>query len=589
MPKIKILDKSLASKIAAGEVIERPESVLKELLENSIDAGAASISVHVVEGGKRLIRVVDNGCGISREDAPLAFYRHATSKISAEEDLERIMTMGFRGEALASISAVSRTALKTRRPEDTAGTLVEMEGVNEPAVSDTGCPEGTSIEVKDLFFNIPARLKFLRSAESEFGRILDTFKKIALINPDRRMRIVHGSGRPLEAPPGTLRERIADLFGAEISKNLIEIDTPDISGFIGTHELTYATGRSLYIYVNGRAVRDKAVNRAILDGYGPVMDSGRYPFAVLDLKVPPEDVDVNIHPAKSEVRFKNPKYIYDLVKYAVKGALARQGGAAGKVSYESAEAFRGTMLTPGASLEEGSSGYGAGLNQVLPGGLGKNDGLFTSFSCLVDTVTPEFLRLEVIGQLWGEFLLAETPEKDGELYIIDQHGAAERAAFERLKKNYHRGEVTAQLLLIPERVETTPDERDEILGAAGYLKNMGFELVPFGPSIKEGGETFLIKAVPDLLSQKSCAVLIKDLAEELSQLSGTSRVDARIETVLMTIACHSVIRGPRTLSKEEGRALLRDMSKIDFAGHCPHGRPVIRKFARSEIETMFKR
>jgi DNA mismatch repair protein MutL len=583
MSRIHILDKSLASKIAAGEVVERPESVLKELLENSIDAGASMISVHIIEGGKRLIKVVDNGSGIAKEDAPLAFLRHATSKISTEDDLEHIMTMGFRGEALASISAVSRVTLRTRRPGEVAGTSVIIEGGAEPLISDDGCPEGTAIEIKDLFYNTPARLKFLRGAEAEYGRILEIFKKIALVNPERRFRISHGSGRTLDAMPGTLGQRIADLFGVDV-KQLIEIATPDLKGFIGNHELTYPTPKYVHTYVNGRPVRDRSINRAILEGYGQLLDGGRYPFIVIDLIVPPEDVDVNIHPTKSEVRFKNTRYIDDLVKYGVRGVLTGfSTSPAGPASFERPQPFRSAVpqaKTP--FLAEASEPYNSSLPVESP--------LFLQFEDIDDaTKTPEFLRLSVIGQLWDEFLIAETPERDGNIYIIDQHGAAERCAFERLKEAFASGTVKSQALLLPERFETTPDEKEEVLNALPRLSEMGFEVVPFGPSIKSGGETFLVKSVPDILSGRASAHLIKDLAQETSHYGGSSKIDEKIESALMRIACHSVVRGAVTLSRDQGQALLKDLSRVDFAGHCPHGRPVVKRISRGELEAMFKR
>lgn len=588
MKRIKLLDKSLASKIAAGEVVERPESVLKELLENSIDAGASAISVTIAEGGKRLIRVVDNGSGISREDAHLAFARHATSKIESEEDLERIMTMGFRGEALASISTVSVVTLRTRRPGEVEGTRVVVEGGGEPLVTSDGCPEGTSVEVRDLFYNTPARLKFMRGAESEYGRILDTFRKIALINPDKRMRIVHGSGRPLEALPGTLRQRISDLFGLEIGEKLMEVETPDLKGFVGAIDLSYPTARHMHTFVNGRWVRDRSVNRAIIEGYGGLL-GGRYPFAVLDLKVPPEDVDVNIHPAKSEVRFRNLSFVYDLVRFGVRDSLSSKARPASGETAEDRAGYRKAFTYKkqewqgrAEALNEPAASYAASERPVQLGlaqDTGETEGV----------KNPEFLSLEVIGQLWGEFIVAQGAEDGGAAYLIDQHGAAERCAFEALKKRLASGSVRSQALLLPERIETTPGEKETVLKALEYLSEMGFELMPFGPSVKAGGETFLLKSVPDLLAGRSSASLIKDMAEELSSQGGSSRAEERIESVLMRIACHSVIRGPRPLRKEEAQALLKDLASVDFAGHCPHGRPVVKRLSRKEIESFFGR
>ncbi|MBI2413879.1 MAG: DNA mismatch repair endonuclease MutL [Deltaproteobacteria bacterium] len=591
MPKINILDSLLASKIAAGEVIDRPSSVVKELIENSIDAGASSVSVFLAEGGKRVIKVNDDGEGISREDAPLAFLRHATSKISKEEDLEAVLTMGFRGEALASVAAVSRVTLKTRRRIETEGTLVSIEGGGAPVVSGDGCPEGTSIEVRDLFFNTPARLKFLRSSDAEYGRSLEIFKRLALINPKTRFKIQHGSGRPLETPPGALKDRIFDLFGIS-EKDIMEVSAPFVEGYIGAVGDGYPTSRWLLIYVNGRVVRDKSINRAVIDGYGQMLPPGRFPFVVLDLKIPPEDVDINIHPTKSEVRFKNQSFAYDAVKLAVRGAL---GSALSPPAYPSQDRESSLRTTsygygrafpptgPFQAKEAAGAGYSGVERLTTPPPLP----LFSSDG--EEVKNPEFLGLEIVGQLWGEFLIAESHSNDGEFFVIDQHGAAERAAFEKLKKRFYGEGVRRQLLLLPERIETTPDEKDAILASIEYIEKMGFEIIPFGPSLNGGGESFLIKSVPDILKCGKCDRLISELAEELSSVGGSLKVEEKIEGALMRIACHSVIRGPRPLAREEGAALLKELSKIDFASHCPHGRPVVKKYSRKEIESAFKR
>ena len=334
-------------------------------------------------------------------------------------------------------------------------------------------------------------------------------------------------------------------------------------------------------YVNGRWVRDRSINRAILEGFGQLLDPGRHPFVVLDLITPPEDVDVNIHPTKSEVRFKNTRYVYDIVKYAVRGALTNSSTR--PVSYEKSQTFRTSapqMQRP--FLAEEGAPYGNAASVTPP----------PAFEFIENdeaTKNPEFLRLNIIGQLWGEFIVAETPERDGIIYIIDQHGAAERCAYEKLKERFASGTVRSQALLLPEQFETTPDEKEEVLKALPRLTEMGFEIVPFGPSLKSGGETFLIKSVPDILSSRASAGLVMDLSQELSVYGGSARIDEKIESALMRVACHSVVRGPRPMSRQEGQALLKDLSKVDFSGHCPHGRPVVKKISRSELEAVFKR
>ncbi len=595
MAEIKVLDPLLASKIAAGEVIERPSSVVKELMENSIDAGATSVSVYLEDGGARLIRVSDNGEGISRKDALLAFERHATSKISVEDDLEDIRTMGFRGEALASVGAVARVTLRTRRPGEVTGTAVKIEGGATPAVTDDGCPEGTTVEVRDLFYNTPARLKFMKSAPSETGRASDIFKRIALINPAVRFKFSHGSSKPMETAAGSLRERLSDLFGRDAARDAVEVDTPYVAGLISGPGLTYNNSRAVYLYVNGRPVWDKSVVRAVADGYGSLLEGNRYPFAVLDVRVPPGDVDINIHPAKSEVRFKNTRGVYDAVKNAVRLALSKglaPGGHSHGVDEADAQPRTGYSPAPFTARESGA-GYAPGWSQAsfnASAGHASADGGLEAGAGGQEVRNPEFLSLRAVGQLWGEFLVAEGDGNGGEFYLIDAHGAAERAAFEALKKNYFAGTgIKKQMLLLPERVETTPAERDELNGAMEWLERLGFEVIEFGPSPKAGGETFLVKAVPALLSSRGCAALLKDLAGELSDAGGSSAVEEKIEGALKRIACHSVIRGARRLTAEEGNALLKTLADTEMAGHCPHGRPVVRKFTRKDVEAMFNR
>ncbi len=631
--RIKIMDELLSSKIAAGEVVERPASIVKELMENSIDAGAVSLSVHIVEGGKRLVRVTDDGSGISSEDAPLSFVRHATSKLSTDEDLDAIKTMGFRGEALSSIAAVSKVTLKTRTRDSIEGTLVKSYGGDGPEVTRAGCAPGTDIEVSDLFFNVPARAKFLRTPGTEFGRIADIFKKIALAYPERRFTLTHGQSKTLETHPGALLDRIDDIFGGAIARELLEIppvEMPDglkVTGFTGRPTLNYPTGKGLFIYINHRPLRDPGITRAVLNGYSSLMDRGRYPFAVLFIEMNPAEVDVNVHPAKSEVRLKNPGYIFDTVRTAINRTLASASAShAGNATPIDKRAAYDTYPVPGGRRAGGgasenisewragapskgqgrlerewrdrgdfggsyaSSGLKAGVRDNLSVSASEGDtrGLDLTKTG-EDTVNPEFLELEVTGQLFGEFLLCESWRGGGALILIDQHAAAERVRFERLKRELTGSDVKSQLLLIPERLETTPEEKDALTEAIPELKKLGFEIIPFGQSTKRGGESFIIKSVPELLSGKSSAPLISDLIAELAEHSSSIKIEERMEEILMRIACHSVIRGRRALSTTEARSLLKDLSEIDFAAHCPHGRPVVKRFDRNEIDAFFKR
>ncbi len=614
--RIEILDAELASKIAAGEVVERPASVVKELIENSIDANASNIEVTLVEGGSRLIRVDDDGDGMNAEDAEIAFLRHSTSKVLTEEDLGAIKTLGFRGEALASISTVSRMRLKTKEHGAITGTSVDIEGPTAPRLSPVGCTEGTSVEVRDLFFNTPARLKFLRSTGSEFGRVQDVVKRAALIHSNIRFTLTHGSKKVIETGHTSGRARLGALFGTDIEPKLIEISNAYLTGFAGSHELNYPTSKSIYLYVNGRPINDRSLTHAITSAYGTIIDRPRFPFVLLNIKIPYGDVDVNIHPAKSEVRFQNPRSVYDLIRVSIKEALATNrlpsGGIGTSFTHSSPVAHSQKKETAPVAMEgpddyisapEGNQANNQKMAnriqsfdfyETTPGNDTGETRKHEDVSEIKDTIkSPELLLLRPVGQLWGEFIVAESPGSDNMapgFYIIDQHGAAERYAFEQLKKEYGKDTgIARQLLLIPEKVETTPEERDALIASLEYLDGFGFEVIEFGPSARLGGDTFLIKAVPTILSTKRSAPLISDIAEELGALRGSSLLEKKIEEVLMRISCHSVIRGAQRLTNEESLALIKRLATIDFAGHCPHGRPVIKRYPRSDIEHVFKR
>ncbi len=589
--KIKVLDGLVASKIAAGEVIERPASVVKELLENALDSGATAITLRIKEGGRSLIAVSDNGCGINAEDAPLAILRHATSKIGLEEDLLRVKTLGFRGEALASIAAISRLTITTRTHDSATGARLHVEGGGAPVITPAGCNEGTSVEVRDLFFNTPVRLQFLRSPQTESGRIMDVFKTLALVNPGVRFSVVRDIGRDMILPVCTQSERLMTISAlpAEKEGHLMALLSPHLEGYIGTAELSYTTARSLYTYLNGRPIKDRAVGRAVIDGYGRLLERPRYPLVLINLRIPPSDVDVNIHPAKTEVRFKNPGSVYNLVRDAIRKALATEGtGTVASVFYSQPNTSANNALPV---MGERAAEPWQGRRGVQAGGAGRTVPLFTRVHD-EGVKNPEFLGLRVLGQIWDEFLLAEScvggDDEDGIFYIIDQHGAEERGAYERIKKSFLRGGLQSQLLLMPERIEASAEESEALRGATERLGRLGFEVAPFGPSAG-GGESFIIKSIPQILPPMEAGPMIKALAAEISTEGGSALVEDVLDKALMTIACHSVIRGARSLTTEEGDEVLRGLASMDFAGYCPHGRPVVRRFKRKEIEGFFKR
>lgn len=638
---INILSKILATKIAAGEVVDRPASVVKELMENSIDSGATEISVYIEEGGRNLIKIIDNGCGMSPEDVPTAFLRHATSKLSTEKDLENIHTMGFRGEALPSIASVARVTVRTKQKGEVSGTKVIVEGGGAPTITSDGCPEGTIVEVREIFYNTPARYKFLRSAGTEFGYISDTVKRIMLAYPRIRFRFLHGTKTVTDTQAGTLRERIGDIFGKDVTGNLVEINSKSekikITGYAGKPDISYTTLKAMNTYINGRWIRDKAITRAIIDGFRGMIEHRRYPFCILNIEFPYQDIDVNVHPAKSEVKFKNPSAIFNAVKSAVSGAVSGIGMGSGAELLQ--DRGGSNLRTPGRSGAEPSynkspynkssysdssykkENYSPSFSSGLGGAVNRED--FSGDSTARETysgvsedvsinktqpmdfnageegvVTPEFLNMEIVGQIWGEYLVTELKsgvQEEPVFFMIDQHGAAERVAFEKLKKQfYSKDKPTSQGVLVPEKIETTPKEKEAMFACLPMLTKLGFDVEPFGTSTKEGGETFMIKAVPRLLEGRGTARLIKDLAEEVAEsgqdvLLSTAIVDEKLDSVFMRIACHSVIRGSTYLNVEQSKALLKEMARIDFSAYCPHGRPVVKKFTRKEVDTMFGR
>lgn len=639
--KIKIMPEALAIKIAAGEVIERPASVIKELIENSIDAKASDISIYIKDGGRKLIKVVDNGYGMSREDVVTAFLRHATSKVLKEEDLYSINTLGFRGEALPSIAAISETIVHTKIPGEISGTMVKIKGGRIEDITDTGCADGTAIEVRDIFFNTPARLKFMRSVSTETGNISDTVARLAIAYPSIRFRLYNNKTVMLETSAGSniaaattfstpfdgegrvgenynydvLRVRIADVFGKGILRNILFIEAGDsmlqVHGFIARPETSYSTTKGIFIYVNNRWIRDRGINHAVLSGYRNCIMEGRYPFVILFVTIMPQLVDVNVHPTKCEVRFKNPKDVHELINKTITNVLSAPSVPFSELPSSLPHSFLHPVPPPFNSLPLEGRGTGWGMESKEGEGRGKviregivnyegrqqfNKDVCQNTAFYDDTasyqtgiaelssegIKPLFFEvLEVIGQLWLEYILCE---KEGEFYIIDQHAAAERIAFENLKKDYFANHyITNQMLLLPQRLEFSMQEKEIVEGSLDAIKALGFDIEPFS------GNTFIIRAVPHILSGRDCRCLIKDMIDELVDTGISFKIDDRLDEILMRVACHSVIRGKRQLSREEAKALIKNLAKVDFSLNCPHGRPIIKAISKFEIEKMFKR
>ncbi|MEA2698554.1 MAG: mismatch repair protein MutL [Myxococcales bacterium] len=615
---IRVLPPALADQIAAGEVVERPASVVKELVENALDAGATRVDIEVEAGGRRLIRVVDDGSGMSPDDARLSLKRHATSKIASADDLWGLRTFGFRGEALPSIAAVSRLTLSTKTADAPSGVRLTVEAGIETEAREAGIPSGTQIEVRDLFFNTPARQKFLKSEATETGNISEAVLRLSLSHPSVHLRL-RASGRvALDLPPHRdLGERVrAGLArrGASVLHEAVgEEGGCQVRAFLAGPEEASTTARSTFLFVGGRFVRDRALLHALALGYGGILEKGRYPLATLFIDVPGQELDINVHPQKLEVRFARAQEVYAAVRHVVGKAVAR----APWLAAESGRAMRVFTLPPrpGSQADESPTGralrtpagalaLGRSLQGALP--LRARDGDFdealsfrstesSPFSSPSLSSTPSplpgfFSSLSYVGQLHKTYLVCEG---EGELILIDQHAAHERVAFERLRTAQSRREVRRQRLLFP-----LPVELDELAAVSatesGLLQTLGFEIDvaparPTSTSASTGKTTILVRAVPELLKDADPNPLLHDVLAQLAEGGADTSVAERIDHALATMACHSVVRAGDVLGRPQVLALLEQLDGVDLRSHCPHGRPVLLRLPMAEIERRFGR
>ncbi|HSD11044.1 MAG TPA: DNA mismatch repair endonuclease MutL [Candidatus Binatia bacterium] len=568
MSKIRVLPDFVARKIAAGEVIERPASVVKELVENSLDAGAGRVVVELDQGGRSRVAVTDDGEGMAREDVLVAFEPHATSKIRGEEDLLRISTLGFRGEALPSIAAVSNVELWTCRRGEAVGTHLKMRGGKPLPAEDVGTAVGCRIEVRELFAATPARRKFLKAPATEAGHVAQLVGRFALARPDVGFELRHETRTTLSLAPGTRRERIRRVLGAEIEAEMRTVESEGplrLSGFVTHPRVSFANSRSILFFVNGRLVRDRLLQHAIVAAYATLVPQGRHPAAVLFLDLPPEEVDVNVHPAKLEVRFRDSQAIHDAIRLAVRDALRSAPAGVPLVAAEASPAYppRGASPPPPSGARRLHMVSAATENEPLPF---ERSGLFSA--------------LRVVGQVFDGYLVCEG---DGEVVLIDQHAAHERVAFERLRLARLSGRVESQSLLVAQPIEVGTGEVELLAAAAEDLAACGLDLEPFGD------RTVLVRSVPALLPAGAVAPLVRAIASDLGELERSRALEARTESVLATIACHSVVRVGQRLSEGEMRGLLSAMDSIDLNSNCPHGRPVATRMPRAEVERRFGR
>ncbi len=582
--KVHILPEKLCNKIAAGEVVERPASVVKELIENSIDAGADEIILDIEAGGRKLIRIRDNGFGMSREDAFLSLERHATSKISNDEDLFRLTTLGFRGEALPSIAAVSRFVLQTRDQASEEGFRIRIAGGNVDHAEAIGTTVGTDIEVRNLFYNTPARRKFLRTEQTEIGHIGDVVTRQAMAHPEVRFRMSHNGRVLIDAYRVTrLDERIATLLGRKAAAGMRAVTVAEndlaLSGMIGEPNLSRASTAAIYSYINGRYVRDRVVQHAIMQGYRTLLSKGRYPVAVLFLDLPPELVDVNVHPSKHEVRFRDQRSVHDFIVRSIRNILRDTMD----VSIEPEKIAPEIFSSPAPiSVQEPLPVYRTAIQRPVYSSPEVSSDKKVPFVLPDSESLPSgpFSSLTVIGQFHGSYLVCQ--DRD-ELILIDQHAAHERIGFERLRQQFYAEGIARQELLFPVVMEYDFKEAAHLTQNLDEFARFGFDVEAFG------GNAFVLKAIPQLMDGAEAEQLVRDVAAELGALGESDLLEEALDHILMTMACHGSVRANQTLSSPQMEALLNDLDRVDFSGHCPHGRPVIQRITMSEIERMFKR
>lgn len=647
MGRIHVLSEAVANKIAAGEVVERPASVAKELLENALDAGSTRIKVQVEAGGKKLIQITDNGCGMVRDDALLAFERHATSKIKNAEDLLNVGTLGFRGEALPSIASVSRLRLETRASDDAAGTVVEINGGKIFKVEEAGLPMGTSITVRDLFFNTPARKKFLKSESTELSHIASLVTHYALAHPDKHFELHSATNAILiAAPVANHSDRVYQIFGKEVLDQLLPVaamvpleriglpqpppwrreeledqSPPDpgelrLHGFVSKPEIQKLNRNSMFVFVNGRLIRDRLIQHAITEAYRNILPPTVFPVVLLFLEVPTGEVDVNVHPSKTEVRFRQQSAIHDFVRDSLRAALMKArpvpqfateihaqpsaspglspesraqaaNPAAWRALYEPAGGFSLTapvepprnerfQFEGGIAVEANAAVSLARAPEVVP-----DSGCAAALPDVSEESSLASLKtLRPLGQIRNSFILAVN--EDG-LWIIDQHVAHERVLFERVLKQRSVQRVESQRLLMPILIELTPAQQAVFAEISDELQLNGFEAEPFGT------RTIAVKIAPAGLEASQIERMLHELLDQFSREEQELNLEMVRTRIAASIACHAAIKVNMPLEQNKMEWLIAELAKTDCPMTCPHGRPVVLRYCMRDIQRAFKR
>lgn len=648
--RIVVLSEEIANKIAAGEVVERPASIVKELVENSVDAGATDITVELEEGGCKSVKVIDNGSGIEREDVALAFQRHATSKIHNYEDINSVASFGFRGEAMPSIASVAHVELLTRRKDDLEGTKAVIEAGKIKEITPIGCPAGTQISVTKIFAKVPARRKFLKTEATEQGLCIDAVTRLALAHPEIRFKALVNGRESFTAPEAAdVSKRISMVVGDDFSSHCISVnkqkDNLSLKGFISRPEYTKSNSKSIYLFVNKRFVRDNSIIHAVLSSYKQIIEPRRFPAAVLFLDLPAEDVDVNVHPAKMEVRFKNSRGVYDLVSKAIAENLAGaeisksnfiyrlEPSSSPKVDLVSRRKHRKEGFPP-AQDKIASRPFGLFSRQNLqqainndlsnrstvaekpeaayegdiapekenivpakedlnpPGKSGIAPEKEITAPVKEDVISPDECDVAPVKEninfsdleYLGQFANSYLVFSGEEgLVLIDQHAAHERIILEKLKKSTPQKQVVSQSLLILEIVNLTPGQIALFPECTAFLKEIGLEIEIFGK------DAVVVKAIPAALSQIKISELISDIADQLKEQNQYPSFEEKKDKILASLACRAAIKANHVLSTEEVASLCRQLEETPYNLTCPHGRPITINFPLREIERLFKR
>ncbi len=581
--RIILLDDHLISKIAAGEVIERPASVIKELTENSIDAGATQITVEVEDGGKKLMRITDNGTGMTKKEAGLALMRHATSKIKDESDLSSIHTLGFRGEALASIVSVSRFSLKTKTKDIPAGTEITQDGAEERTIKEIGIPNGTTITVKDIFFNTPARQKYLKSSSTELANIIDVITSYTLIYPQIHFKLISNASTLFTSPKThDMQANIATIYGRDVAENMLKLsyDTSaiKIAGYISKPSLTRAGKRQQSIYVNKRHIKNKLITRALYDAYHTYLPIGRHPVFIISLDIDPKIIDVNVHPAKTEIRIEKENNLYEAVYSAVKSSLEKN-----ELIPEVKD--NTTQKKIPVPYTRSTQPYTPQKTNYIPTKTPSYSPKIAPRQLMIketekDITFQKLPDMQIISQITNSYIIAESEDS---MYMIDQHAAHERINYEKLKKTKGNKPNESQTLLNPKIIELSQKDAAILNEKKELLKVTGFDIEPYSDN------SFSVRAIPVILGKQYSESNITDVINDIIEAARITDIDNLKDSIIKMIACKASIKAGERLTDKQMLDILKELDTCDAPYTCPHGRPTIIEMTMKEIEKRFRR